>query len=245
MLSREAAGDCARRVPLRFGARGGASASGQPGSVLLKRSIDVGLALLLLVALGGLMVILALLIRLESPGPAVFAQRRVGYDPRRRRIRMFTLFKFRTMLVDADPRLHEAHIRAWSQGARVGGLSEGVPSSNKLQADPRITRLGQILRRTSLDELPQLWNVLRGDMSLVGPRPVPEYEVARYQPWHRRRLEATPGLTGWWQIAGRGASSLDEMARLDIEYIERRTFWLDLKILLRTIPRVLSCRGGL
>ena len=114
----------------------------------------------------------------------------------------------------------------------------------KLANDGRVTRIGRILRKTSLDELPQLWNVIKGDMSLVGPRPVPLYEVAEYWPWQMQRLEATPGITGLWQVTGRGIVTADEMIDLDIEYIKRQTLWVDLKIMLLTVPAVMSGRGA-
>lgn len=210
----------------------------------IKRLMDIILSFIALTLLSPLLLLTALLIKLDSPGPAIFAQERVGYDWGRRRQRRFTLYKFRSMYHNSDQRAHQEHIKECIRG------QEGTKSSShdgrlvKMTNDGRVTCVGRLLRRTSLDELPQLWNVLRGEMSLVGPRPVPFYEVAAYEPWHRKRLEATPGITGLWQIKGRGQATLDEMARLDIEYIDRQSLWLDLEILLLTIPAVISGRGA-
>lgn len=209
-----------------------------------KRTLDVALAAVLLVLFAPLMAFIALLIRLDSPGPALFVQRRVGARRRSRNgrivweVRTFPFCKFRSMAHNADPSLHREYIRAFVRG--------GVDGSEtfKLAHDPRITRVGCLLRRTSLDELPQLINVLNGDMSLVGPRPVPTYEVAEYQKWHHERLAALPGITGIWQTRGRCQVPFEEMIRMDIDYVRRQSLWLDVKLLLLTIPAVFSGRGA-
>lgn len=204
-----------------------------------KRTLDIVLALLLLILVSPLMLFIAVLIVLDSPGGALFVQERMGYDRRRGTLRTFRLYKYRTMIDHCDESVHRDYVRAWARGE----LSEDA-ERYKLARDARVTRLGHLLRKTSLDELPQLWNVVRGEMSLVGPRPVPLYEVAEYEPWHYRRLLATPGLTGLWQVKARAQCALDEMARLDIDYIERQSLWLDLTIMALTIPAILSGRGA-
>jgi lipopolysaccharide/colanic/teichoic acid biosynthesis glycosyltransferase len=189
------------------------------------------------------------MIKLDSPGPVFFVQERIGSKRRKKdgrtswEVQKFRLYKFRSMVKDADDALHRAHIKAFVEGTIEGHAGSHAPV--KLGADPRITRIGHILRKTSLDELPQILNVLRGDMSLVGPRPVPEYEVAEYrEAWHHGRLATIPGLTGLWQVKGRGQVSFEEMIQLDLEYIRDQSLWLDLKILWLTIPTVLSGRGA-
>jgi lipopolysaccharide/colanic/teichoic acid biosynthesis glycosyltransferase len=213
-----------------------------------KRFLDIVLATLLLVVLSPLMLLIAVLIRLDTPGPIIFVQERVGARRRSRdgrtvwEIRNFPFYKLRSMVQDADPSTHQAHVKAYVEG-RVEPSST-CSAKFKLTDDPRVTRVGRMLRRTSLDELPQLINVLRGEMSLVGPRPVPTYEMAEYQPWHRERLAALPGLTGLWQVNGRCQVSFEEQIRMDIEYVRNPSLWLDLKLLFLTIPAVLSGRGA-
>ncbi len=194
----------------------------------IKRATDLILTLLLLVLLLPLMGIIALAIKLTSPGPMLFGQCRVG-----RGGRLFTAYKFRTMRVGAERELE-----------RLKHLNEASGPLFKIRNDPRVTPIGKFLRRTSCDELPQLWNVLRGEMSLVGPRPAIPSEVAQYEDWHRKRLEVSPGATGLWQVSGRSELTFDEMVMLDIYYIENWSPWLDLWILLRTIPTVLTARGA-
>jgi exopolysaccharide production protein ExoY len=211
-----------------------------------KRCLDVTGAAVLLVALLPLLLLVAVLIKVDSPGPVVFTQERVGSRRARRpggawEVRTFRLYKFRSMVAGADSSLHEAHVKAFVEGT-VDYAEERARF--KLQADPRVTRVGAFLRRTSIDELPQLLNVLAGDMSLVGPRPVPLYEVSHYGPGHWQRFAALPGITGLWQVSGRCAISFDEMARLDLEYVRNTSLRLDLKILLMTIPAVVSARGA-
>lgn len=196
----------------------------------LKRVFDVALASLFLVVALIPVAIIAVLIKLDTPGPLLLGQTRIG-----RGGRAFTCYKFRSMHKDADK---QKEILARSQEYN------GDQVMFKLRDDPRRTRVGRWLRRTSLDELPQLFNIIRGDMSLVGPRPAVPEEVAKYEPWHRQRLDAMPGLTGLWQVNGRSNLSFDEMVRLDLYYAEHWSLWLDLKILLRTIPAVLTARGA-
>jgi lipopolysaccharide/colanic/teichoic acid biosynthesis glycosyltransferase len=213
-----------------------------------KRALDVGLGLFALVLLSPLMLVIAILIKLDSPGPVLFSQTRVGARLERGRdrwswkIRHFNMLKFRSMVHNADQSLHQAHVQAFVQGRLSSGDGQGPKF--KLNADPRITRVGRILRRSSLDELPQLINVVRGEMSLVGPRPVPAYEVAHYEEWHHERLFALPGITGLWQVMGRCELPFEEMVRLDIDYVRSRSLVLDIKVLLLTIPAVLTGRGA-
>ena len=213
-----------------------------------KRYLDVTLASILLLILLPMFLLIALLIKLDSPGPVFFTQERVGAKRRSLGaktiwvIRNFTMYKFRSMVAGADSSLHEAYIRDFVEGRAPSVLApEG---KFKLTNDPRITRFGRFLRQFSLDELPQLLNVLKGDMSLVGPRPVPPYEVACYRNDDRRRLAALPGITGLWQVHGRCLVSFEEMVRMDIDYIRSASLLLDLKILFLTIPAVLSKRGA-
>jgi exopolysaccharide biosynthesis polyprenyl glycosylphosphotransferase len=199
-----------------------------PITWFLKRGVDVAFSLVVLILFAPLMGLLALIIKLDSPGPVLFRQERVGKGGR-----SFTLFKFRSMTTGAE-----------EQKDLLRDLNEANGPIFKIKEDPRVTRLGRLLRRLSLDELPQFYNVLRGDMSLIGPRPPIPEEVAQYQPWHKRRLEVAPGITGLWQVSGRSELPFDEMALLDIYYVEQWSPALDLKILLRTIPTVLFGDGA-
>jgi lipopolysaccharide/colanic/teichoic acid biosynthesis glycosyltransferase len=204
---------------------------------VLSRALDVALSTVMLVLLMPLLALIALLVRLDSPGPVLFRQPRVGRDRE-----SFTVNKFRTMHNGVG---HDAH-RAFVLGLIAGEQPErpnGGPRF-KLVADERVTRLGGFLRRSSLDELPQLWNVLRGDMSLVGPRPPIDYEVAHYPAHWFARFAVKPGLTGLWQVSGRSDLTLEQMIALDVEYVERRSVWLNFSILARTIPVVLSGKGA-
>jgi lipopolysaccharide/colanic/teichoic acid biosynthesis glycosyltransferase len=218
-----------------------------------KRVLDLVVATLALVILSPVMALIAVLVVLDSPGPIIFAQKRVGSRRWSRdgfsywRQTVFTCYKFRSMVQDADPALHCAFFQAFIRNDHTSMVAlQGEDTQIcKLVHDPRVTRLGRFLRRSSLDELPQLWNVLKGEMSLVGPRPPIPYEVDEYEPWHRRRLETKPGLTGLWQVTNRSAAEFDEMVRLDIRYVEHQSFWLDLKILLKTPLAVLSSKGAM
>jgi exopolysaccharide biosynthesis polyprenyl glycosylphosphotransferase len=204
------------------------------GARLVKRAFDIFAAALALVLLAPLWVLMALLIKLDSKGPVLYRQERVGMDGR-----IFLFLKFRTMRTGADDRVHREYQKRYIEGRPETNLGDSLRPVYKLHDDPRVTRTGRWLRRTSLDELPQLLNVLRGDMSLVGPRPPIPYEVEAYALWHRKRLDMKPGMTGLWQVSGRNRLSFDEMVRLDLFYIENWTLWLDLKIMLRTLPVLL------
>lgn len=199
------------------------------GSRFTKRAFDIVGSLVALLLLAPLFLLIAVLIKLEDGDPVVFAQTRVG-----RRGREFSMFKFRSMCHNAEQRLREVLQR--------NQHSEGV--TFKLKDDPRITRVGRWLRRFSFDELPQFYNVLIGDMSLVGPRPPLPREVARYSLADRRRLETTPGITCFWQISGRSELDFSRQVQLDVQYIENRTLWVDVKILAKTAPAVLSGTGA-
>jgi exopolysaccharide biosynthesis polyprenyl glycosylphosphotransferase len=199
-----------------------------------KRGFDLVVALLLLVVLSPALLMIALLVRVSSPGPILFRQLRVGKDGH-----PFWMFKFRTMFVDNDPAVHQAYYRAL-----INGHAEKNAQGYKLERDPRVTRVGHLLRRTSADELPQLFNVLIGDMSLVGPRPCLPYEVELYPPHAWERLLVKPGMTGLWQVNGRNLLDFAQMVELDVEYIRHWSFWLDLEILVRTPLVVLTGRGA-
>jgi lipopolysaccharide/colanic/teichoic acid biosynthesis glycosyltransferase len=195
-----------------------------------KRSTDLVLAAIGVVVAAPLLILLYAWIRCTSKGPGLFRQVRLGAGRQ-----PFVMYKFRTMRTDADPQVHRDYIQKLMAGeaAPVDGLY-------KLDHDPRITGVGKLLRRTSLDELPQLFNVLRGDMSLVGPRPMLDFEVALMPSWAVERFDVQPGLTGLWQVSGRNHLTMTEGLRYDVEYVARRTFWLDLLILGKTIPAVLG-----
>ena len=205
-----------------------------PGAILgwpalLKRLLDFSLSLILLILLFPLLAFTALLIKLTSPGPVLFIQERVGLNKRR-----FRLYKFRTMAVDAE-----------KQQAKLEHLNEVSGPAFKIKNDPRITKIGKILRKTSLDELPQLVNVLMGDMSLVGPRPLPVRDYHGFShDWQRRRFSVLPGLTCLWQINGRSNVDFNKWMKLDLQYIDQWSLWLDLKILILTIPAVLRGSGA-
>jgi len=198
-----------------------------------KQAIDFLLGFLLVLVALPLMAVIWLAIRWDSKGPAIIVQNRIGYKGR-----PFKFFKFRTMYWGASDGMHRAYIKDWM---------DNRPAENgsvfKLVNDPRVTRMGAILRRYSLDELPQLFNVLKLDMSLVGPRPALPYEVENYAPWHEERLQAPPGLTGLWQVSGRNRLSFEDMVRLDIAYLRRWSIGLDFKLLAKTIPTVLLGTG--
>ena len=201
--------------------------------------MDIAVSLTLLLALSPLLLVVAVLVKIGSRGPVLYRQVRIGHMAR-----PFSMLKFRTMRAGADPKIHQDYVRAFIKG---NGATPGAASGTlfKLTNDPRITPTGRILRSTSLDELPQLWNVLRGEMSLVGPRPPLPYEFDQYEPWHHRRLlEAKPGITGLWQVAGRSRTTFDDMVRLDLRYVKTRSIWTDIKILLATPAAVISGKGA-
>ena|ERR1700722_1983773 len=213
-----------------------------------KRCFDVILASLALLVLLPLLLLISVLILVDSPGPVVFTQRRVGAKRQKLgkqalwMVQDFTMYKFRSMVENADPSVHEAYIREFVEGRAQATEESG--GKFKLTNDPRVTRIGRFLRKYSLDELPQLVNVLMGDMSLVGPRPVPPYEVACYGNGDHKRLAALPGITGYWQVKGRCQVSFEDMIRMDLEYLHNASFVYDLKILFLTIPAVISRRGA-
>lgn len=201
---------------------------------VLKRSSDLLIASIASLIALPFSLLFALLIKLDSKGPVFYKQERVGMDGR-----VFLFYKFRTMRSDTDDASHREFQRQYIAGQPEIKLARDGRPVYKLQADPRITRTGRWLRRLSLDELPQLLNVLRGDMSVVGPRPPIPYEVEEYELWHRKRLDMKPGMTGLWQVSGRNRLPFDEMVRLDLFYIENWSLLLDLKIILRTLPVML------
>jgi lipopolysaccharide/colanic/teichoic acid biosynthesis glycosyltransferase len=207
----------------------------------LKRIIDIAGALMCLVLVAPLMFIIAVLIKLTSPGPVLFKQVRIGLLGK-----PFRLLKFRTMRVDCDQSVHKEYVKKLITEANESENPNSAESRIfKLLNDVRITSFGRFLRRFSLDELPQLFNVLIGDMSLVGPRPHPEYECEHYKRWYCQRLADTkPGITGLWQVEGRGTTNYDEMIRLDLRYIRSWSIWLDLKIILKTFRIMISGKGG-
>ncbi|HBY99304.1 MAG TPA: undecaprenyl-phosphate glucose phosphotransferase [Chloroflexi bacterium] len=200
----------------------------QGWNMAFKRVADITFSGMMLVLVGPLMLLIALAIKLDSPGPVLFRQTRVG-----RGGRLFTLYKFRSMRTGAE-----------SEVAHLSTYNEADGPLFKMRNDPRVTRVGRILRKLSLDELPQFYNVLRGEMSLVGPRPALPSEVAQYEDWHRKRLDVAPGLTGLWQTSGRSDVTFDEMCLMDIYYAEQWSPMLDATIVLKTIPTVLFGRGA-
>ena len=195
---------------------------------IMKRITDIIVALLLFILFLPIVPVVAILIRLDSPGAIMFKQKRVGKNGR-----IFDFYKFRSMVHGAENVI----------GA-LRPLSAGDGPVFKLKHDPRVTPVGRFLRRSSLDELPQLLNVLKGDMSIVGPRPNLPSEVSHYLPWQKRRLDVTPGITCLWQITGRSHIGFQEWMRLDLEYIRKRSYATDLKIMLKTIPAVIARKGA-
>jgi exopolysaccharide biosynthesis polyprenyl glycosylphosphotransferase len=206
----------------------------------LKRMLDIAASGALLLALSPLFLLIAALVKLKSPGPVFFRQSRIGENGQ-----PFTMLKFRTMRVNADNAIHKEFVSQLIKGASPTGGDAVQEAPFKIVNDPRVTSIGRFLRKTSLDELPQLWNVLRGDMSLVGPRPPLAYEVEQYKPWHYRRvLEAKPGITGLWQVSGRSRTTFDDMVRLDLRYAKNPSAWADIKILIATPRAVISGKGA-
>jgi lipopolysaccharide/colanic/teichoic acid biosynthesis glycosyltransferase len=193
-----------------------------------------------LVMLSPLMLVVAAAIKLTSPGPVVFRQQRIGQGgvP-------FTFYKFRSMRTDTDDQVHREYVASLIDGKPAPAGNGAAAGQFKMKADPRVTAVGRLIRKTSIDELPQFYNVLIGDMSLVGPRPPVPYEAERYKAWHRRRVfELKPGLTGIWQVEGRSRVSFDDMVRMDLRYLRHCSLRFDLAVLLRTVFVVLACRGA-
>lgn len=217
----------------------------------IKRTIDVVVSSIALIIFFPLMLVIAVLIHFDSPGPVIFIQKRVG--SKRQVINGqiswkredFCFYKFRTMQHNADPLIHRAYINALinKDQASIHAIQNGDEKLKKIAHDKRITRVGRFLRRSSMDELPQFWNVLKGEMSLVGPRPAIPYEVEMYKPWFFQRFEAKPGLTGLWQVIARNSCDFDEMVELDIKYVKNQSLWLDLKIFLMTPLIVFTHKG--
>jgi lipopolysaccharide/colanic/teichoic acid biosynthesis glycosyltransferase len=213
--------------------------SAVPRFHFLKRGMDVVFSALLLVLLLPAFALIAAIVKLSSPGPVLFRQMRIGHL-----MKPFTMCKFRTMHATSDQQVHQNYV-SWFITASDQAQSQQKPAVFKLTNDIRITPIGRFLRRTSLDELPQLWNVLIGDMSLVGPRPPLPYELQQYKPWHRGRvLEAKPGMTGLWQVVGRSRTTFDEMVRLDLRYARTMSLWSDIKILLATPAAMITGKGA-
>lgn len=205
----------------------------------LKRGMDIVLSSILLLLFLPVFAFFAILVKLSSPGPVFFKQMRIGYM-----MKPFTMYKFRSMYATADHQIHQ-HYVSWFITASDQIQTDEKPAVFKLTNDARITAVGRFLRRTSLDELPQLWNVLIGDMSLVGPRPPIPYELQQYKPWHKSRLlEAKPGMTGLWQVVGRSRTTFDEMVRLDLRYARTMSLWSDIKILLATPAAMFTGKGA-
>ena len=225
---------------------------GGPSSVrarylFLKRATDLILSAMLLVIACPIMLLSAILIKLESDGPAIYTQQRVGARHRRERGRivwelcLFPCYKLRTMRKESDPEVHKEYLRRF----RNGGMENGPSSAPfKLSRDPRVTMVGQWLRKSSMDELPQLFNVIKGDMSLVGPRPVPAYEVELYDRPHYDRLAARPGITGVWQVYGRSRVTFEQMVAMDSGYVRQSSLMFDFKLLVMTIASVVSFKGA-
>jgi lipopolysaccharide/colanic/teichoic acid biosynthesis glycosyltransferase len=216
--------------------------SASPGQQIFKRGLDILGALIGLICFSPIMLITAIAIKLTSPGPIIFRQTRLG-----RRGNPFSFWKFRSMKSGNDDRVHREYVLKLIDGQHAQ-LNQGKDDKPlyKLKNDCRITAVGKIIRKLSIDELPQLFNVLQGEMSLVGPRPPIPFEVEKYKSWHLRRiLEVKPGITGLWQVEGRSRTSFDDMVRLDIRYVQNWSLWLDLKILAKTVWEVLMPKGGL
>ena len=215
-----------------------------------KRMLDILIALIGLLILSPLMLMCALAIKLDSAGPVIFAQERIGVRRIKKngrivwQVKPFTVYKFRTMQHRNNPTGHVQLMQTFIRKAYPATL-DAESYLKQIQTDPRITRVGKILRKTSLDELPQFWNVLIGDMSLVGPRPAISYEVEAYEKHHLHRLAAKPGITGYWQVTARNSVSFEEMVELDVWYVQHQSLWVDFKIICRTPYAVLRGKGAM
>jgi exopolysaccharide biosynthesis polyprenyl glycosylphosphotransferase len=207
----------------------------------IKRAMDIAGSAALLLILMPVLAVIAVAVKLTSKGPILFGQERMGQFGAR-----FKFLKFRSMYLNNAPTIHQEYVKQFIAGKQAAqGSDSGAPTVYKITNDPRVTPVGRFLRKTSLDELPQLWNVLIGEMSLVGPRPPVPYEYEAYEHWHRRRvLEVQPGITGLWQVSGRSRTTFDEMVRLDLRYCRSWSLWLDIKILLATPKAVLTGSGA-
>ena len=198
----------------------------------IKRVIDISISLILLILLIPILIVVSILIKLESTGPVFFRQSRIGQNGH-----PFTIYKFRTMYVYANENIQRKYLKEILE-------KENEQPVFRIVDDPKITRIGRFLRITSLDELPQLINILKGDMSLVGPRPSLPFEYSKYEDWQKERVTVKPGITGLWQISGRFRMSYDEMVKLDISYIKKRSILLDIEILIKTVSLVLTGKGA-
>jgi lipopolysaccharide/colanic/teichoic acid biosynthesis glycosyltransferase len=218
-----------------------ADAAGMRVGYPLKRALDIVGALAILCLVAPVMLLVAAAVALTSRGPIIFRQTRVGHAAY-----PFTFYKFRSMKIDGDDRVHREFVaKLIEAGDGAAAPAGGQPAAFKIRSDPRVTPIGRFIRKTSLDELPQLFNVLKGDMSLVGPRPPIPYEATKYQPWHLRRLMSLkPGLTGIWQVEGRSRVPFNEMVRMDLRYIRECSLALDLKLILKTVVVVLRGNGA-
>lgn len=203
-----------------------------------KRILDILFTLLILLPFCIVLIIVALMIRLDSKGPIFFRQKRVGLNGKE-----FYMIKFRSMYVNSDDSAHREAITQYMNGASLNGHAQ-TDTPYKLVNDPRVTRIGRFIRKTSIDELPQFINVLRGEMSLVGPRPPLPYEVEAYGPHDQLRLGGKPGLTGMWQVYGRSRVTFNNMVEMDIAYLQQQSIWQDLKLIALTLPVMLQGRGG-
>lgn len=206
--------------------------------LFMKRLLDLLFSLLILIPLCVVVIIVAIFIRIDSPGPIFFRQRRAGQNGTE-----FNMYKFRSMFVDADDALHREAIDRFMNGQKLNAGVVAHTAYKKID-DPRITRVGRFIRKTSIDELPQFFNVLRGEMTLVGPRPPLSYEVEKYDAYAQLRLGGKPGLTGPWQVYGRSRVSFESMVEMDIKYLQQQSFWADLKLILLTVPVIVLGRGG-
>src|SRR5207302_6799456 len=208
----------------------------QPNYLRAKRAIDILFTLLIFIPLCILIAIVAVLIRLDSEGSIFYRQKRIGQNGVE-----FEMLKFRSMYENCDDTLHRLAIQQYMEGQK---LAEDATTSYKRVDDPRVTRAGRFIRKTSIDELPQFFNVLRGEMALVGPRPPLSYEVENYSPYEWVRLSGKPGLTGIWQVYGRSRVTFQDMVEMDIEYLQQQSLWRDLKLIILTVPIMLQGRGG-
>ncbi|MEM7330584.1 MAG: sugar transferase [Chloroflexota bacterium] len=221
----------------------------------LKRCMDITIVLFSLLLIAPLLLLIAILVKFDSPGPVIFVQKRVGsrrvfdgekwvFEPYQ-----FNMYKFRSMKLGVSSKIHREFMKAYIHGDeekldQIRSERQKEKAQYKIVNDPRVTKLGLFLRKSSLDELPQLLNVLKGEMSLVGPRPAIPYEVELYKPWHHQRLETMQGITGLWQVKGRSQTTFDDMVSLDIEYIHSRSIRQDISLLLSTIPASLYGKGA-
>ena len=210
----------------------------RPKTFLFKRVLDLMLAFLILIVFSPLLLSIMLAIKIGSPGPMFYKQTRLG-----KKGKSFGFYKFRSMYVNTDDAEHQSYVKNLIKAGNPYQVDENGKPLFKIPHDGRITRVGKLIRKYSVDEFPQLFSVLRGEMSLVGPRPPLPHEYENYRDWHRKRLDGTPGITGLWQVNGKNRISFEKMVRLDIHYLKNWSLWLDIKIILRTIPVMLKGEG--